>query len=239
MGNGEHLHKTFWRPLHRATVNYHLIEVLVFLFLIVPSMVLSLVGQRLGQMDFTSVAIATMVRDLALVNLVFYLIWRNGESLQSLGWVWKNHERDLMLGVILFLPFIFGANYLESFLRSIGLSAPPAGAVPAFLSVHGPGEIVLGLILVIVVALAEETMFRGYLLLRFQGAGLGPWGAAVLASVIFALGHGYEGEAGIVTVGFMGLTFALIYLWRGSLVAPCVMHFLQDFSGIILPALLK
>jgi membrane protease YdiL (CAAX protease family) len=42
-----------------------------------------------------------------------------------------------------------------------------------------------------------------------------------------------------VTVGCMGLTFALIYLWRGSLVAPVVMHFLQDFSGIILPALLK
>jgi membrane protease YdiL (CAAX protease family) len=236
MGNSQDFHQTFWAPLQRAAGNYHLIEVLVFLFLIVPSMVLSLVGQPLGQLNFTSVAIAIMVRDLALVSLVFYLIWRNGESLQSLGWVWENRQRDLMLGVILFLPFTMGAHYLEGFLRRVGLSAP---AAPAFLSVHGPGQIVLGLVLVTVVALAEETMFRGYLLLRFQGAGLGPLGAAGLAAVIFALGHGYEGAAGIVTVFFMGLTFALIYLWRGSLLAPCVMHFLQNFSGIILPALFK
>jgi len=35
-------------------------------------------------------------------------------------------------------------------------------------------------------------------------------------------------------VGGMGLVFALVYLWRGSLVAPIVMHFLQDFIGIVL-----
>jgi len=42
----------------------------------------------------------------------------------------------------------------------------------------------------------------------------------------------------VVTVGVMGLVFALVYLWRQSLVAPMVMHFLQDFIGIVLlPAL--
>jgi membrane protease YdiL (CAAX protease family) len=56
----------------------------------------------------------------------------------------------------------------------------------------------------------------------------------VLSAAIFALGHGYEGSAGVVTVGVMGLAFALVYLWRQSLVAPMVMHFLQDFIGIVL-----
>jgi membrane protease YdiL (CAAX protease family) len=58
--------------------------------------------------------------------------------------------------------------------------------------------------------------------------------AVLLASVIFAIGHGYEGSAGIATVGVMGVIFALVYLWRGSLVAPIVMHFLQDFLAIVL-----
>jgi hypothetical protein len=40
--------------------------------------------------------------------------------------------------------------------------------------------------------------------------------------------------AGVVTVGAMGLVFALVYMWRKSLVAPIVMHFLQDFIGIVL-----
>ncbi len=38
--------------------------------------------------------------------------------------------------------------------------------------------------------------------------------------------------------GVMGLAFALVYLWRRSLVAPMVMHFLQDFIGIVLLPLL-
>jgi len=34
------------------------------------------------------------------------------------------------------------------------------------------------------------------------------------------------------------VVFALVYLWRRSLVAPIVMHFLQDFVGIILVPML-
>ncbi|TAK00125.1 MAG: CPBP family intramembrane metalloprotease [Candidatus Manganitrophaceae bacterium] len=57
--------------------------------------------------------------------------------------------------------------------------------------------------------------------------------ALLLSTLIFSLGHGYEGSAGIVTVGGMGLVFGLVYLWRGSLIAPMVMHFLQDFLAMI------
>jgi membrane protease YdiL (CAAX protease family) len=237
MGDADSVKEFRWHHPGQGFWNYHLIEVLVFLFLILPSMVLSFLASGLGRLGFTSVAFATIVRDLALVSLVFYFIWRNGESLRHLGWTWNNGRRELALGLVLFLPFTFGANYLESFLQQVGLSVP-AGP-PPFLSVHGLPEIVLGFILVVIVALAEETIFRGYLLLRFQGARMRPLAAALLASVIFALGHGYEGSAGVVTVGFMGLVFALIYLWRGSLVAPVLMHFLQDFCGLVLPALLK
>jgi membrane protease YdiL (CAAX protease family) len=39
-------------------------------------------------------------------------------------------------------------------------------------------------------------------------------------------------------VGVMGVVFAVVYLWRGSLVAPMVMHFLQDFLAIVVLPLL-
>ena len=42
----------------------------------------------------------------------------------------------------------------------------------------------------------------------------------------------------MVTVGYMGLVFALVYLWRGSLAAPMVMHFCQDFLGVVAGPLL-
>ena len=89
-----------------------------------------------------------------------------------------------------------------------------------------------------VVALAEETIFRGYLLLRLLPILRSKTAAVLVSSAIFAVGHGYEGSAGLATVGVMGAVFALIYLWRGSLVAPIVMHFLQDFLSIVLLPLL-
>jgi membrane protease YdiL (CAAX protease family) len=79
-------------------------------------------------------------------------------------------------------------------------------------------------------------MFRGYLILRFKGITASPVAAVLLSAVIFSLGHGYEGTAGVITVGAMGV--ALVYMWRKSLVAPIVMHFLQDFIGIVLLSLL-
>lgn len=45
--------------------------------------------------------------------------------------------------------------------------------------------------------------------------------------------------AGMATVGFLGIVLALVYLWRKSLTAVIVMHFLQDFGGIVLMPLLK
>jgi membrane protease YdiL (CAAX protease family) len=92
--------------------------------------------------------------------------------------------------------------------------------------------------LVTVVAISEETIFRGYLILRFQALAGGVGWAVLLSALIFSLGHGYEGSAGVVTVGVMGLVFALTYVWRKSLVMPMTIHFLQDIVTIVvLPAI--
>src|SRR5690606_13436851 len=61
---------------------------------------------------------------------------------------------------------------------------------------------------------------RGYLLLRLRSLTGGTAVAVVLSSVIFALGHSYQGAAGTIAVGMIGALLAVIYLWRGSIVAP-------------------
>ncbi len=92
-----------------------------------------------------------------------------------------------------------------------GLSAPTMPQ-PSFLSFRGWLEVPLAVVMVVVVALAEETIFRGYLILRFTAVSGSATTAAVLSSVVFSLGHGYEGTAGLTTVGAMGLFFAVVYL---------------------------
>lgn len=219
-----------------------LLEVSVFLFLIAPSLILSFFVVKQGDMSFVLTAVSTILRDLALVSLILFFLWRNRESIRSLGWTLKNGWlksgwKEVALGIGLFIPVTFGTAWLDSFLQTVGFSAP-ATPQPSFLAAAGLGEFILAFFLVVIVAVAEETVFRGYLILRF-GAIAGSRTMAVLVStVIFSLGHGYEGTAGVITVGVLGLIFALVYVWRKSLVAPIVMHFLQDFIGIILLPLL-
>ncbi len=212
-------------------------EVAVFLFLIVPSMALSLFAIRQGQLGFVLTATAIIFRDLGLVSLILFFLWRNGEPVARIGWTWRQPLRELSVGVACFVPVWLGAMLLEWALLRAGLSAP-ATPRPSFLEARGVAEAILAVLLVTVVAVAEETIFRGYLLLRFPAVVRSMAAAVLLSSAVFALGHGYEGSAGLVTVGVLGAVFALVYLWRGSLVAPVVMHFLQDFLSVVLLPLL-
>jgi membrane protease YdiL (CAAX protease family) len=210
-----------------------LFEVGVFLFLIFPSMVFSFFAINQGNVSFVLTAIATILRDLALVSLILFFLWRNQESIHQIGWSIGNFWREFFLGIILF-PFVFlGAGLLDQILNSIGLFTPST-PLPAALSAKGPGELILASCLVVIVALAEETIFRGYLILRFSRITNNLISAIILSALIFSIGHGYEGSAGVVTVAALGAVFAIIFVWRRSLVAPIVMHFLQDFIGIVL-----
>jgi membrane protease YdiL (CAAX protease family) len=215
-----------------GTRKEQLLEVLVFLFLIVPSMVLTFFVTQQAKVSFSLLAVATILRDLALLSLVLFFIWHNGEPHAVLGWRFEHLSREVLIGLVLYTPFFFLVALMERGLVQIGFSQPRQPDTSLF-QFQGQLDLVLAIILVIVVAVCEETIFRGYLYLRLRTVSGNVVSALLLTSVVFALGHGYEGSLGLVTVGVMGLIFNLIYLWRKSLVAPMVMHFLQDFIGIV------
>jgi membrane protease YdiL (CAAX protease family) len=213
-----------------------LVEASVFLGLILPSMVLGLFVVRQGGLGFDVVAWATILRDVGLAGLVGFFVWRNGERWKRMGWSLRGWPREVALGAVLFLPVTFGARSVDALLQTAGFSAP---ATPLPDLVPGPafGQIALAVFLVATVAVTEETIFRGYLIRRFSAITRSPRAAVVLAAFVFSLGHGYEGTAGVITVGVLGVVLGVVYLWRGSLVAATVIHFLQDLVGIVLPPL--
>jgi hypothetical protein len=57
------------------------LELGVFLFLIMPSLVLSQFISQQGSISFVPLAVLEILRDLALVSLIAFFLWRNGESL--------------------------------------------------------------------------------------------------------------------------------------------------------------
>jgi len=101
-----------------------IVEVSVFLFLIVSSMIISFFIVKQGSMSFVLIALSTILRDLTLVSLILFFIWRNGEPLTVIGWRFKNIGNEAVLGMWLFIPIFFGACLLESELHKAGFFFP-------------------------------------------------------------------------------------------------------------------
>ena len=101
--------------------------------------------------------------------------------------------------------------------------------------------VVLGVIVVLVAPVVEETMFRGLMLRTFMRR-WGFWPAALLSSAIFALFHTYEVStlAGALTLAgvvfTLGLTNCLLARWSGRLAAGIMNHMV--FNGLAILALI-
>ncbi|MEV6924456.1 CPBP family intramembrane glutamic endopeptidase [Dactylosporangium sp. NPDC051485] len=210
-------------------------ELLVFLLLVVPPWLLSLLASGSAGGSFALLAVATILRDVALVALVLLLLSRARQPVAAIGWVTRAAGREAALGAALFVPLLIGMQALNIALRGAGLSGP---RTTALLAAPDVGQLLLGVALVAVVAVAEETIFRGYLILRFASVLRSRGWAVLLSALVFSAGHGYEGGAGVLTAGVTGLALAGLYVWRHSLVAPVVAHFLLDFFAIVVVPLL-
>jgi hypothetical protein len=53
-------------------------------------MVLSFFAVKQGALSFELVAWATIQRDAALVCLILYFLWQNGEPAERVGWIFKH-----------------------------------------------------------------------------------------------------------------------------------------------------
>lgn len=85
----------------------------------------------------------------------------------------------------------------------------------------------------------EEIVFRGFLF-WYLGQYMPLWAVVLVSSLIFGLAHSYQGVGGIVRVFGVGIGFALLYHFSGSLWLPMVVHALGDIlQGRIVLELLR
>ena len=207
------------------------IELAVFLLLIIPGMIAG-IGARCTE-TFIGITTVTILRDISLVVLVLYFAWTNGERPAAFGLTTRKLPLEIAIGIVLYAAVWLALIAVGLLIGSVRWIETSSAIVP-----HGPGQTALAIVLVLVVAFAEELIFRGYLLRRLGAFGLSPVVAIVLSSVLFGAGHTYEGTSGVITASLLGAFFCVIYRWRRSLAAPIVMHFLQDLLAVVvIPAL--
>lgn len=166
------------------------------------------------------VTLATVVIPTALMVAV------TRDDATSFGWGTGNRVRHLAIGVasgVAVMGVLIGAIAIAR-----GASVHLTSASPATEIRHGLGY----LIFFMLVATAEEGLFRGYALVALSRV-ISFWPAAAISSLVFALlhlPHGGESLLGIADVGLAGLVLAYSFRRSGGLWFAWGWHAAWDFT---------
>jgi hypothetical protein len=199
-------------------------------------------GARVGQ-GHVRIYLATMAYEWAFTGYVWWGLRRAGGSLRELiGGRWQSVEDFLLdiaiavggwfsiLLVIAVAAIAMGMNQpgsIDDARKQIGFLAPQSGV-----------EVFLWICLSATAGFCEEVLFRGYLQKQFTRLLRNRWIALVVVSIIFGLGHGYEGSQRMVLIALLGVALGVMSMARKSLRPAMVAHTLQDtISGLLLRAL--
>jgi len=182
--------------------------------------------------DVPTVVLYLLLESWITLVMLYAILRAHGETLGDLGWRIRQWTTDATCGIAL-VPLLFlvsgGVNLaFRAWLPRYYTERNPLTEI-----IRTPQDLALFLLAALIAGGIKEEFQRAFILTRFRdhlggsGVGLLVWSAA------FGVGHYVQGPQGMVAAGLFGLLFGLIYLVRGSLIAPIVAHSLYDASALL------
>jgi CAAX amino terminal protease family. len=172
-----------------------------------------------------------LTHEVVSLLLLAYVLSRRNLRLASLGFRWS--AKDLLLGVPIaigsYIAYAIGF-FLVSLLHKTLFGSPAiAPSARAFFSHPGPAIVPY----VLLTPFFEELIVRAYLMTELQEL-TGSSALAVMASVLVqASYHLYYGWVGALSIGFMFLAFAIVFLKTRRALPVISAHGLIDIYGIL------
>ena len=192
--------------------------------------------RRASGADLPRVRLSTYRRAMVMLwglSLVVVTLWLTLErTLASLGLVPRLTPGLLGVGfgaAIVAIAMIRQRNQTLADDEALGRLRERIGHIDLVLP-HSRNELRAFYGLSVTAGICEELLYRGYLI-WYLTHGLGFWPAAAVASVLFGLGHAYQGPRGVLLTAAVGAFLATIYWITGSLFAPMVLHALMDIHS--------
>jgi uncharacterized protein len=149
------------------------------------------------------------------------LRWFDRRPLRDLGFALERRVgRDLATGVAIGAAGLAGAVLVLALAGAFEFTRAP-GSPAAWL-----GVMLMALLFFALPAAAEEAVFRGYPF-RALVEGVGPVGATLIMSALFAWVHGSNpnvGHFGMLNIFAAGIMLSLAVLWTGSLWFASAVH---------------
>ncbi len=184
--------------------------------------------------------ISTMIFLWGLFAMVYVAVWKEGQSLRSLGFT-GFRGLHLMQGFTFFLVSIIVLKGIEFVLEELGYHS--IGELSLLLP-DTALERVMWVALSITAGVCEEAAFRGYFITRFREMTPKIWPSkarwlapVAVSALVFGLGHTYQGVSGFVMITAYGVMISLLFLYTRSIWPAIFAHFLLDFINLFVPLL--
>jgi membrane protease YdiL (CAAX protease family) len=173
-----------------------------------------------------------------VICIGYIIIRRRGVRWRDLGFLNFRYP-DLGLAVVGALIGIFVVFPVAAWLaRILGMSAIRGMSY----SLTSPFDIVSVLVACVLLGpLAEDIIFRGYLLNTLRAKIANPWVVGFIGIVMFTLVHlPYFGWAGMLFIVLWSPVTVGLFLWRRNIYPSYVMHMLNNFFAyMVVPLFLR
>jgi membrane protease YdiL (CAAX protease family) len=181
---------------------------------------------------------ASILIALPQIGVILYLIDTIGNRSRDTYGIVPVKISDVAKGVLFFLgiiPLLLAILFITS--------ALPAGwivsALPSFRWRYTNYSILpLTAAVCVLGGYREELYFRAYLLTEFRNMGASFPAAAAVGTLLFGIGHLYQGYTGFFMALILGTYLALVFRRCRNLHVPAIAHGLYNFAVLLLSGFL-
>lgn len=215
-------------PSEGVTRRQAIVDVILALALTLAAGLFAALAARLlaSVFGFPVLAVLAIQGVIILAGLAGLLAWRN-QRFSDMGLATlRGGDFGLALGALL-LIFMVNATItvLAGWMLDPGVVQGHQDRLATIASVFTADLSLLAVALVMLfTGFYEELLARGFLLTRCRTLFAGTWPPVLISSVLFGLGHVYQGWFGVVQTTLVGVVFAYLVLRWGRLWPVILAH---------------
>jgi membrane protease YdiL (CAAX protease family) len=177
-----------------------------------------------GELSLGYVVTLSLVDTVLLIGLIVLFLRAHGERLRDVLLGSRPIGGEVQLGLQLtFAALLFGIVVLVA-VQSVVPRLHNVVHNPLQDLIRGPRNAAIFAIVVVVAGGVREEIQRAFVLHRFKvwlgGGAVG----VVVGSIAFGAGHVVQGYDAAIATGLLGVFWGIVYLRRGSVVAPLISH---------------
>ena len=222
---GDNMLKATWNL--RAVLSVHILRLAVGILIV----------RLIYPLFFAASPVVIELTDrLLVIALVLWTVHHTKGDLTKLGFSLNNWGRNVLKGLAGGAALLFISLYSERLYTTTLLVSPTQHPIVAQVqAAMSWQQLLIPLFLAGVAApVTEEILYRMFTFLPFKDK-WGLWGGAIASAAIFALFH--FNAYWLVEMIIVGIGFALLYFWTGSLITSITAHSFINTSKIVMMVL--